>query len=480
QRSAGPPPNDVPAAAADTEQLVTETSPIDGLERRVGYQRLAGFPVYVSAGLETATIRDRWLGTMGRHLIFGIPATALLVVFLAMARRRTERFYIEAARRLEAEDALRHGQRMEALGQLTGGVAHDFNNLLTVIRASADLLRRANLPEERRLRYIDAISDTVARASKLTSQLLAFARRQTLKPEVFDISRSVVTLRDMVKTLVGSRIEIVTSVPDEPCYVNADAGQFETALINMAVNARDAMAGQGQLVISVTAAPDLPTPAAPQERPPLGYVALAVQDTGIGIPQQQFSRIFEPFFTTKTIGQGTGLGLSQVFGFAKQSGGEIGVTSELGKGTTFTLYLPRVAPAEQPRGDAGGHAVPIGGRGMAVLVVEDNIDVGRSATEALAELGYLTTLVDNARDALEELIDGGSRFDVVFTDVVMPGMTGLELAEEIRRLELNIPIVLASGYSHVLAQQGTNGFELLRKPYSIEELSRVLHKVVPV
>ena len=369
---------------------------------------------------------------------------------------------------------------MEALGQLTGGVAHDFNNLLTVIRASADLLRRANLPEERRLRYIDAISDTVARASKLTSQLLAFARRQTLKPEVFDISRSVVTLRDMVKTLVGSRIEIVTSVPDEPCYVNADAGQFETALINMAVNARDAMAGQGQLVISVTAAPDLPTPAAPQERPPLGYVALAVQDTGIGIPQQQFSRIFEPFFTTKTIGQGTGLGLSQVFGFAKQSGGEIGVTSELGKGTTFTLYLPRVAPAEQPRGDAGGHAVPIGGRGMAVLVVEDNIDVGRSATEALAELGYLTTLVDNARDALEELIDGGSRFDVVFTDVVMPGMTGLELAEEIRRLELNIPIVLASGYSHVLAQQGTNGFELLRKPYSIEELSRVLHKVVPV
>ncbi|MGY4304852.1 two-component system NtrC family sensor kinase [Bradyrhizobium sp. USDA 4369] len=480
QRSAGPPPNDVPAAAADTEQLVTEISPIDGLERRVGYQRLAGFPVYVSAGLETATIRDRWIGTMGRHLIFGIPATALLVVFLAIARRRTERFYIEAARRLEAEDALRHGQRMEALGQLTGGVAHDFNNLLTVIRASADLLRRANLPEERRLRYIDAISDTVARASKLTSQLLAFARRQTLKPEVFDISRSVVTLRDMVKTLVGSRIEIVTSVPDEPCYVNADAGQFETALINIAVNARDAMAGQGQLVISVMAAPDLPTPAAPQERPPLGYVALAVQDTGIGIPQQQFSRIFEPFFTTKTIGQGTGLGLSQVFGFAKQSGGEIGVTSELGKGTTFTLYLPRVAPAEQPRSDAGGHALPVGGRGMAVLVVEDNIDVGRSATEALAELGYLTTLVDNARDALEELIDGGSRFDVVFTDVVMPGMTGLELAEEIRRLELNIPIVLASGYSHVLAQQGTNGFELLRKPYSIEELSRVLHKVVPV
>ena len=234
---------------------------------------------------------------------------------------------------------------MEALGQLTGGVAHDFNNLLTVIRASADLLRRANLPEERRLRYIDAISDTVARASKLTSQLLAFARRQTLKPEVFDISRSVVTLRDMVKTLVGSRIEIVTSVPDEPCYVNADAGQFETALINMAVNARDAMAGQGQLVISVTAAPDLPTPAAPQERPPLGYVALAVQDTGIGIPQQQFSRIFEPFFTTKTIGQGTGLGLSLVKHILNRHRGRLLIESVPRKGAAFTACFPQSKPA---------------------------------------------------------------------------------------------------------------------------------------
>ncbi|MGY3449205.1 ATP-binding protein [Bradyrhizobium sp. USDA 4353] len=480
ERSAGPALNDIPASAADTEQLVTEISPIDGTERRVGYQRLAGYPVYVSAGMDTATIRNRWLSTMGRHLIFGIPATALLIVFLALAKRRTEHFYVEAARRLEAENARKHGQRMEALGQLTGGVAHDFNNLLTVIRASADLLRRPNLSDERRQRYIDAISDTVARASKLTSQLLAFARRQGLKPEVFDIGRSVLTLRDMTKTLVGSRIEVVTAVPDEPCYVNADAGQFETALINMAVNARDAMAGQGLLSITVAAASDLPTPAATHERPPLGYVAVVVQDTGVGIPRDQVSRIFEPFFTTKTIGQGTGLGLSQVFGFAKQSGGEIGVVSDVGKGATFTLYLPRVAPPQDQCSEAGGHAAPISGRGMAVLVVEDNIDVGRSATEALAELGYLTTLVDNARDALEELIDGASRFDVVFTDVVMPGMTGLELAEEIRRLELNIPVVLASGYSHVLAQQGTNGFELLRKPYSIEELSRVLHRVVPV
>jgi two-component system NtrC family sensor kinase len=202
-------------------------------------------------------------------------------------------------------------------------------------------------------------------------------------------------------------------------------------------------------------------------------------DTGVGIAREQFNRIFEPFFTTKTVGHGTGLGLSQVFGFAKQSGGEVQVASELGRGATFTLYLPRVAGAIVSPHARAEPTAPIGGNGMSVLVVEDNIDVGRSATDALAELGYRTTLVDNAKDALEELIGGGSRFDVVFTDVVMPGMTGLELAEEIRRLDVTVPVVLATGYSHVLAQQGAQGFELLRKPYTIEELSRMLHKVAP-
>lgn len=459
--------------------LITFTSPADHTERRIGYQRLAEYPVYVSAGLETATIRNRWLSTMGRHLIFGVPATALLFLILTLALRRTEHLYAEANRRVEAEEALKHGQRMEALGQLTGGVAHDFNNLLTVIRASADLLRRPNLPDDRRQRYIDAISDTVARASKLTAQLLAFARRQTLKPEIFDVGQNVMSLRDMLRTLVGSRIEIDISVPETPCHVNADAGQFETALINMAVNARDAMAGQGRLTVTVSSISDLAAPTSPHERPPLGYIAVAVQDTGVGIPTDQFSRIFEPFFTTKTIGQGTGLGLSQVFGFAKQSGGEVGVASEVGQGATFTLYLPRVTSANDATPRASTQALPISGSGMSVLVVEDNIDVGRSATEALAELGYRTTLVDNAKDALEELVSGANRFDVVFTDVVMPGMTGLELAEEIRRLDLDVPVVLASGYSHVLAQQGSHGFELLQKPYSIEEVSRTLHKVVP-
>jgi two-component system NtrC family sensor kinase len=461
--------------------LITVTSPADGIERRLGYQQLAEYPIYISAGLETSAIRARWFSTMSQHLIFGAPATALLFFLLGLALRRTRHLYAEADKRQEAEEALKHGQRLEALGQLTGGVAHDFNNLLTVIRASVDLLRRPDLPEPRRLRYIDAISDTVTRAARLTGQLLAFARRQTLKPELFDVGHNVQMLSEMVGTLIGARIEIETHGPDEPCFVNADAGQFETAMINMAVNARDAMDGRGKLTITVRTATELPGPTAGQQKPrdqnPAVYVAVSVEDTGIGIPQEQFGRIFEPFFTTKEVGQGTGLGLSQVFGFARQSGGEVAVASEVGRGSTFTLYLPRVANDARPQQISEEDAPPLDGRGMSVLVVEDNIEVGRFATDALTELGYGTTLVDNATHALEELAAGADRYDVVFTDVVMPGMTGIELAQEIRRYHADLPVVLTSGYSHVLSESGSDGFEVLQKPYSMEQLSRVLHQV---
>ena len=422
---------------------------------------------------------------MSQHLIFGLPATALLFLILLLAYQRTRHLYAEAARRLEAEEALKHGQRLEALGQLTGGVAHDFNNLLTIIRAAADLLRRPDLAEPRRLRYIDAISDTVTRAAKLTAQLLAFARRQNLKPEVFDAGQCVTTLTEMIKTLTGSPVEIVTSVPEQPCLVDADAGQFETALINMAVNARDAMADGGRLAIAVRAVtaianatisnPNMPNLTTPKS--PHGYVAIAVTDTGAGIPPEQFNRIFEPFFTTKEVGKGTGLGLSQVFGFAKQSGGEVTVESEVGKGSTFILYLPRALTDNRPQQIAAESSPQLKGHGMSVLVVEDNAEVGTFATDALTELGYVTTLVDNAAAALAVLKTDATAFDVVFSDVVMPGMTGIDLAKEIRRLHFDLPVVLTSGFSHVLAQTGSYGFELLQKPYSIEQLARVLRKV---
>ncbi|MHC2434131.1 hybrid sensor histidine kinase/response regulator [Bradyrhizobium sp. USDA 4451] len=455
---------------------MTIQSPADGIERRMRYERLAEYPIYVSAGLETAAIRSRWVSTMAQHLVFGIPATALLFGLLALAYRRTQRLEEEATRRIEAEEALRHGQRLEALGQLTGGVAHDFNNLLTVIRASVDMLRRPDLPEPRRQRYIDAISNTVNRAAKLTTnQLLAFARRQTLKPEVFDASQNVRTLSEMITTLIGSRVEITAQVPDETCLVNADAGQFETAIINMAVNARDAMDGVGRLTIAVRVVDKLPSTTS---TPPgsHGHVAVTVTDTGVGIPQELFGRIFEPFYTTKEVGHGTGLGLSQVFGFAKQSGGEVTVTSEVGKGSTFTLYLPRVVGGPGAQSPLTEDAPSVDPTSASVLIVEDNAEVGKFAADTLTQLGCTCVLVENATHALEELAVDPDRFDLVFTDVVMPGMSGIELAEEIRRQGLDLPIVLASGYSQVLSQQGSGGFELLQKPYSAEQLARVLHK----
>ncbi|WP_295517048.1 PAS domain S-box protein [uncultured Pseudomonas sp.] len=367
-----------------------------------------------------------------------------------------------------AEDALRQSQKMEAIGQLTGGVAHDFNNLLTVIKSSCDLLKRPNLNEERRDRYINAISATIDRAAKLTGQLLAFARRQALAPEVFSASGNVRALNDMLETLLGSRIQVTLALPEDPCLVYADPGQFDTALVNMAVNARDAMNGAGRLTIGIEIAALADSPAA---------VVVSISDTGSGIAREHLDQIFEPFFTTKRVGQGTGLGLSQVFGFIKQSGGEIQVNSEVGHGTTIRLALPRVI------GEAGALPVPetqalADGHGLAVLVVEDNHDVGTFAVESLKDLGYRPVLASNADRALALLAEKPGHFGVVFSDVVMPGMSGLELAIEIRRLYRCLPILLTSGYSHILATNGAQGFELIHKPYSVEELSRRLQEIL--
>ncbi|OAF17310.1 hybrid sensor histidine kinase/response regulator [Bradyrhizobium neotropicale] len=462
-------------AANPEHGLITIAWPSDGIERRIGYRRVAEYPIYVSAGLETSAIRARWFATMGQHLVFGVPATALLFLLLALAFRRTQHLQAEAAKRREAEEALKHSQRLEALGQLTGGVAHDFNNLLTVIRASVDLLNRPQLPEERRQRYITAIADAVARAAKLTSQLLAFARRQNLKPEVFDVGARMQSLHDMLATLLGPAIEITMRLPAEPCLVNTDAGQFETALINMATNARDAMKGKGKIAFTVQPATSVPNAVAHQTGCH-GIISIAVSDTGVGIPAAQIGHIFEPFFTTKQVGHGTGLGLSQVFGFARQSGGEVTVESEVGRGSTFSLYLPRVPQDLLPQRLAPNTAPALTGSGIAVLVVEDNIELANFAADGLTELGYSVTLIDNATDALAELIVDADRFDVVFSDVVMPGMTGLDLTQAIRDRSIGVPVVLTTGYSQALSQDGVAGFDLVQKPYSIEELSRVLHR----
>ena len=405
---------------------------------------------------------------------------------IATERRRTEHALGALAASLEqqvaartselqtAEDALRQSQKMEAVGQLTGGVAHDFNNLLTVIRSATDLLKRPDLSSDRRERYIDAISDTADRAAKLTGQLLAFARRQALQPEVIDVGHSLRVIADMLGTLTGSRIVIGIDLPDLPCFTNVDPSQLDTALVNMAVNARDAMQGAGRIDIVVRSSDHIP--AVRSHSAVAGrYVAIAMRDTGSGIAPDKLERIFEPFFTTKGVGEGTGLGLSQVFGFAKQSGGDITVESDVGSGTVFTLYLPQVdqgAPSETAdvgEGLADGH-------GTCVLVVEDNAEVGTFTTQSLAELGYVTVWAADAQEALAELAADATRFDIVFSDVVMPGMNGIELGKAIRERYPTLPVVLTSGYSNVLAQDGTHGFELLHKPYSVEQLSRVLSK----
>ncbi len=401
---------------------------------------------------------------------------------------RGDHFYAvgrDVTERKALEEQLRQSQKLEAVGQLTGGVAHDFNNLLTVIKSSTDLLKRPNLPEERRARYVDAISDTVARAAKLTGQLLAFARRQALQPEVFDVGRGVASVADMVRTLTGARIQVETVVEsfrdaqggEHACLVDADPSQFDTALVNMVVNARDAMDGEGRLTIRVRPAERVPSVRTHPAR--FGdFVAVSITDTGAGIPREVLERIFEPFFTTKGVGQGTGLGLSQVFGFAKQSGGEIVAESRVGHGTTFTLYLPRAAGAVTVVGKEPEPELLADGHATGLLLVEDNHEVGAFAAQALKELGYRTVWATDATEALAELDRDPGRFEVVFSDVVMPGMTGIELAAEIRRRMPGLPVVLASGYSHVLAEHGTLGFELLRKPYSVADLSRILRMAV--
>jgi PAS domain S-box-containing protein len=400
----------------------------------------------------------RWFGTNMDISVQRATEEALQALNETLESRVQER----TRELIAAEEALRQAQKMEAIGQLTGGVAHDFNNLLTVIRSSADLLRRRELPEERRRRYVDAISDTADRAAKLTGQLLAFARRQALKPEPFDVGSRVEGIAEMLKTVLGARVTL--ELQAEPgLAVEADPAQFETALVNMAVNARDAMDGEGRLTVTVS--PDGE-----------GFVAVTVEDTGPGVPADALPRIFEPFFTTKDLGKGTGLGLSQVYGFAKQSGGEIAVRSEPGRGAAFTLTLPRVSadrlptacPRPRPEGTAQGQ-----GR---VLVVEDNAQVGEFACQLLNDLGYLTTHAADAQEALKLLDKDGAAFDLVFSDVVMPGMGGVELGRLVRERHPGLPVVLTSGYSHVLAEDARHGFPLLHKPYSVEELSRVLRR----
>jgi two-component system NtrC family sensor kinase len=440
------------------------TSQVDRIERRFLYRKLPGYPVYVQAGVATATIRAEWLSTMASHLVFGLPATLVLIGISFLALRRTRFLYEEAARREAAEGALQQAQRLEAIGQMTGGIAHDFNNLLMVVGGGVDRLRRG-LDDPRHRRTLDMISGAAKRAEALTRQLLVFSRRQSLEPRSVDLRDELSGMQDMLRSSLRGDIDLAIDVPEGVWSVRVDPGELEIAVLNLALNARDAMPKGGRIEIAARN-----SPLAAGEG-----VALTLTDTGAGIQPEVLSRIFEPFFTTKDVGKGTGLGLSQVYGFAKQSGGDVTVDSRPGR-TTFTLLLPRcIAEPECARTPTVAPVTTMRGR---ALLVEDNRDVSEIAAHHLRDLGFEVEVAPDGCGALERLQAGS--FDVMVSDVVMPGgVTGLDLAREVRARYPRLPILLVTGYSAVADEAVADGFALIRKPYDLPELARALEELLP-
>jgi PAS domain S-box-containing protein len=361
----------------------------------------------------------------------------------------------------EARTALAQAQKMQALGELTGGIAHDFNNLMTVIRGSAELLRREDLPQDKRRRYLDAIMEMADRATTLTSHLLAFSRRHPLKPEVIDLNVRLDALAEVLSRTLGSNIDVRLELAPGLWRVEADPTQLETALLNAAINARDAMPEGGRLTIGTANIAD-----------PNGtdMVCIALTDTGQGMSREVIDRAFEPFFTTKPVGKGTGLGLSQIHGFAAQAGGRAEIESEIGKGTTVRLLLPRTDKAVSSGEDKA--ELPPLPAGLRVLLVEDNDQVREFARELLGELGCAVVPAHDADEALRVL--QCERVDLVFSDVVMPGPSGIELARQIHEHYPELPVVLASGYSDAVVRGDAAQIEFLHKPYGRETLSIAL------
>jgi PAS domain S-box-containing protein len=354
------------------------------------------------------------------------------------------------------EERLRQSERMETVGQLTGGIAHDFNNLLTVVMGNLDMLRRAK--PERAPRMIDNALAAVEQGRRLTSQLLAFSRRQPLKPEVLDVGSLVARMDGMLAQSLRGDIVLEIDIADGIWPVEVDATQLQSALINLAVNARDAMPSGGTLRIRAQNRVS-------QDGAGLEGVAIQVSDTGTGIAPEDLPRVFEPFFTTKEAGKGTGLGLAQVYGFVQQSGGALDIMSEPGRGTVLTLVLPRASKSVAAPPKAAEAREAAGEGTLRVLLVEDNPQVAELAMELLQEAGHRVEAVPTARDALAKLV-ADARFDLMFSDLVMPGgMDGLELARTVRTRWPNLPVLLATGYSTEASKAQREGFRLLSKPY---------------
>jgi PAS domain S-box-containing protein len=384
-----------------------------------------------------------------------------LLGFAKITRDISERR--EAQIRLEKiQRQLAESQKLDALGQLTGGVAHDFNNLLMVITGSLHTFKRLAGDDDRGIRAVQAIEAATQRGAALTRQLLTFARRQSVNPQPVELRQRIHAIRDVIDMGLGRSVQLFVDVDENIWSVTVDPSEFETALVNLVLNARDAMPEGGSVTVRAS---NLVIDDGERKG---DHVAIKVQDTGVGIPPDVVPKIFDPFFTTKGIGKGTGLGLSQVHGFAHQAGGTVVVESKLGEGTTFTICLPR---GDSPAATISDSRTSSTGSGT-VLLVEDNPDVAVASTGLLEQLGYSVRWVADAQSALREIERDG--IDLVFSDIVMPGkIDGLGLARAIRQLHPALPVLLATGYSEAVQKIGTD-FPILRKPFHLHELSRAL------
>ena len=474
-----PVPTEVAEAVSAGKEagVFISVSPLDQLQRRFGYRKVPGFPIYVMTGIEMAALTSEFNRSVMTQLGIGLPIAFAMFGLAMYALRRTERFREELIRREMAEAALKQAQRLEAIGQLTGGVAHDFNNLLMVVNGNLRRIKRAIGADALPHGAADAIETAVKRGADLTRQLLSFARRQTHEAKAIDVRACLQAIHLMLQSSLRGNIRVETQISDDVWRAKVDVGELELALLNLAVNARDAMSAGGQLTVAAYNA-------SLEEVTSVGltgeYVAIRVKDTGVGIPPDALQRVFEPFFTTKEIGKGTGLGLSQVYGFAKQAGGLASIESEPGVGTTVTLFLPRTTDTAA-RGLSNTqevfHQATQQGR---ILLVEDNAQVAEVTRGFLEELGYAVVTASNVGSAQELLLDLHDQIDAVLSDILMPGaQNGLDLARWVQReFAERVPVVLATGYSDNAQTAMDEVFTVLRKPYESVELREALARVL--
>jgi len=459
--------------------VIVSKSPVDNRVRVAAFARLSPYPAYVYYGVDKASILLAWWDNVLSYGLVGGPATLALIgiTVFALSRARREAAIAEllageTAQRLRTESALRQAQKMEAVGQLTGGVAHDFNNMLTVVAGNLDLLEQ-HVSSDAAKKLLRAAQQGAERGARLTDSLLAFARRQHLRPETLNPNRLIKDFGDLLRHAVGEAIDIqlLLSPALDPCRL--DPAQFQAALLNLVVNARDAMPATGGRI-------SIETQNVVWGEAGRRHVAISVTDTGSGMKTDVLERAFEPFFTTKEIGKGSGLGLSQVYGFAKQSGGDVEITSEEGVGTRVRLYLPSVqdAPSDNVPSEAS-LAPPVRRGSETILVVEDDAQVRDTVSAALRSLGYRVLDAENARAALGR-IEAGEPIDLVLSDIVMPGgISGEELARDATRLRRGLKVLLTTGYAgKSMDGAAAQDVAVLRKPYRQEELARAVRRAL--